>query len=97
MYGVGFRLYAAYPNPTSRAVNIKFYIPAADTVKLYFLNSVNDSDIFFSGPVMAGSYAIVINDSTNQYANSYRRLYFSSKRFSPSQYCRFYGDIKFEQ
>lgn len=86
----------AYPNPTAgRTVTIKFQSPAADTVKLFFLKSNTDSIVFFNGAINAGYYQMLINDSTNLYSNTYQRIYFSSKRFSSSQYCRFYGDIKF--
>lgn len=93
---LSFRYGAAYPNPTNgRRVHIQFQIPQIDTVKLYFLNGTNDSTVFVNQRVQPGTYMFTIDDSLNQYANSYRRLYFSSKRYTASQFCRFYGDIKF--
>ena len=95
--GLGsFSFGAAYPNPTRGQVfRVHFQIPSADTVKIYFFNGI-DSTVFFNSPVQPGTYQITVNDSTSQFANSYRRLYISSKRNSSSPYCRFYGDIKFE-
>ncbi|MFI5145064.1 MAG: hypothetical protein ACHQJ4_05655 [Ignavibacteria bacterium] len=93
----GVLLGAAYPNPTIRSCNIRIYEPLDDTVMLYFLKTCYDTTVVFKGPARTGTTTIFINDSTNQYANTYQRLYFKSKHFSSSQYCRFYGDIKFAE
>lgn len=97
MNGAGFKFYAAYPNPThGNIVNVRFDLPAQDTIKLYFLKANGDSIVFWNQVLNAGAYSYIINDSAGTYANSYQRLYISSKRNSPNPYCRFYGDIKFE-
>jgi hypothetical protein len=93
--GSGFSLNAAYPNPADSIVNIRFSLPAADTVKLFFKKSNGDTTFFMNTYLNAGIYNVRINDSTGQYANTYQRVYFSGKRFTGSQYCRLYGDIKF--
>ena len=93
----GVELGAAYPNPTYRGCNISIYEPVDDTVMLYFLKTCYDTTVIFKGPARTGTTTFFINDSTNQYANTYQRLYFKSKHFSSSPYCRFYGDIKFTE
>ena len=91
--GVSFG--AAYPNPCYNLVHVRFHVPSEDTVKVYLLKTCSDTTTFFEGHVMPGSYIIDINDSTEIYKNTYQRVYFKSKNFSSSPYCRFYGDIKF--
>jgi hypothetical protein len=94
----GFKFGPAYPNPTlGRSLNVKFSLPAADTVKIYFLNSANDSTVFYNRYSMAGNYEIHITDSTNAWLNTVKRIYIQTKLYSSSSYCRFYGDIKFTQ
>ncbi len=88
---------AAYPNPTVRSCSIRIYEPVDDTVMLYFLKTCSDTTVIFNGPVSIGTTTVGIYDTTNQYANTYQRLYFKSKHFSSSPYCRFYGDIKFTE
>ena len=88
----------AYPNPTlGPGVRIKFSVPTVDTVMVYFLKDATDTTVFFSRSVMPGFYEISINDSTHMYNNTYQRVYFKSKKFPSSAFCRFYGDIKFTQ
>lgn len=93
----GFQFGAAYPNPTTIGVNLRFYVPDYDTVILYFLKTQTDTTKFFNMAVMPGSYTIHITDSTRQYKNTYQRAYIKSKRYSPGAGCSFYGDIKFEE
>jgi hypothetical protein len=93
----GVKLFAAYPNPTVRTCNIRFYEPSDDTVMIYILKTCYDTTIYFKGPARTGTWTIMINDSTDQYKNSYQRVYLKSKHFSSSSYCRLYGDIKFTE
>jgi hypothetical protein len=92
-----FNFGPAYPNPTmGSTVTVKFRTPVNDSLKLYIIKSSGDSVIFFNKSFNAGVYTFTINDSINQFANTYQRIRISSVSLDPSQYCRFYGDIKFE-
>jgi hypothetical protein len=93
----GALFYGAYPNPCYKSCTIRFYEPSDDTVMLYILKTCYDTTVYFNAPVIPGYYSTTIFDSTDQYKNTYQRLYFKSKHFSSSQYCRFYGDIKFTE
>jgi hypothetical protein len=86
----------AYPNPSSLVIRVKFHVPVDDTVKIFILKSATDTIKYFSGLVSAGYWNVDIHD-TGQYTNTFQRIYFYSKRFSSSQYCRFYGDVRFEE
>lgn len=93
----GFSFGPAFPNPTfGNGVQVKLQSSVTDTIKIYFIKGVSDTVIFYDGIVNAGSYTFQYLDSMNQFANSYQRIYLSAKSSASSQYCRFYGDIKFE-
>ncbi len=93
----GFSYGPAFPNPaTVNSISVKMQTPVADTIKIYFLRNNIDTVIFYDGIVNPGAYTFQYLDSMNQFANSYQRLYLKSKHFASSQYCRFYGDVKFE-
>jgi hypothetical protein len=85
----------AYPNPSFTVFRLRYYIPAIDTIKIYLLKTCSDTATYFEGKVNPGQYEIQVNDSLGQYKNTYQRIYFKSKHFSASPYCRFYGDVKF--
>jgi hypothetical protein len=91
----GFGFGPAFPNPTGNNISVKLQSPIPDTIKVYFIKGASDTVIFYEGIVNSGSYTFQYLDSANQFANSYQRLYLSSSRFASSQYCRFFGDIKF--
>ncbi|NOS84663.1 MAG: hypothetical protein HOP31_05940 [Ignavibacteria bacterium] len=92
-----FQFKPAYPNPTAgNVVHVNFDIPVADSVKIYFLKGPSDTTFFINRMLMAGTYSITINDSTGQYTNTYQRVYMKVRNYTPNQFCRFYGDIKFE-
>jgi hypothetical protein len=91
----GFSFGPAFPNPTDIGVSVKLESPVTDTIRIYFIKGASDTVMFYEGIVNAGSYTFQYHDSTNQFSNSYQRLYLSSKSSASSQYCRFYGDIKF--
>lgn len=93
----GFTFGPAYPNPGYPSIRVKFAVPQQDTVKIYFLNSSSDSTVFFNRPVMPGFYEVSITDSTGAWLDKVKRIYIQSKQQSSSQYCRFYGDIRFSQ
>jgi len=93
--GGGFRFEPAYPNPTNRTITARFYIPENDIVKLYIKDSNGREHIYINGPQMAGTHEYLINDTLNEFLNTYQRLFITSKRYQSSAYCRFYGDIRF--
>ncbi len=86
----------AYPNPAFLVMRVKFHVPVDDTVKIFILKSTTDTIKYFNGLAIAGYWTVDILD-TGQYTNTYQRIYFYSKHFSSSQYCRFYGDVRFEE
>lgn len=91
-----FSFGAPYPNPTNGNIfHVRLSLPAADSIKIFFIKGSNDSIMLANNYLNAGIYSFTYTDSTNQFANSYQRLYLRGKRFTESQYCRFYGDIKF--
>jgi hypothetical protein len=93
----GFSFGPAFPNPTNvNSLQVKLQTPVTDTVLIYFLISGTDTAVFYEGVLQPGSYTFSYLDSMNQFANSYQRLYLRSKHFTASDYCRFYGDVKFE-
>lgn len=93
----GFSFGPAFPNPTNgNGVLVKLQSPITDTIRIYFIRSASDTVIFYEGIVNPGSYTFQYLDSTNQFANTYQRLYLVSRRSASSQYCRFFGDIRFE-
>ena len=93
----GVKFGPVFPNPTGNIVYVRFDIPAIDTIAIYMLKTCTDTTTYYKGPVNRGQYEIEIYDTNNQYKNTYQRLYFKSKHYSSSQYCRFYGDIKFTE
>lgn len=85
-----------YPNPVlGWAFRVKFHVSVNDMVKIYILKSPTDTVTYYSALSQPGYYEVEINDS--QFVNTYQRLYFKSSHYSSTQYCRFYGDIKFEE
>jgi hypothetical protein len=86
----------AYPNPVLGSIfRVKFHVSTSDIVKIYILKSQTDTIEYYKELAQPGYYEITINDS--QFVNTYQRLYFKSSHYSSSQYCRFYGDVKFEE
>lgn len=93
----GFHFYAAYPNPTTSSINARFYIPENDTIKLYIKDCTGKEHVYMNGFKMAGTHVFHIKDTLKEFQNTYQRLYITSKLYQPSAYCRFYGDIRFEE
>jgi hypothetical protein len=95
--GNGFKFSAAYPNPTAGNItHVQFSVPATDTIKLYILKSPTDTIVYYNRQTAPGVYSITINDSTEQFRNTYQRLYISTTLGSPGPGCNLYGDIRFE-
>ncbi len=93
----GFSFGPAYPNPTYPACNAKFYLPARNKVKLYFLRSSNDSIILVDDTLNFGNYEITIDGASYNFLNSYQRLYIDCSFYYSSDSCKNYGDIRFEE
>jgi len=87
----------AYPNPTNDIFTVKFAVPTADTISLFFLNGNDTLFLMNKQHCQPGSYAVQSSSSAFGYWNSYRRLYISDKRgiYAPSSGCNNFGDIHF--
>jgi hypothetical protein len=93
----GFSFGPVYPNPSYPVCIAQFYLPARDKVKLYILRSESDTIMLVNDTLNFGNYEFTINAATHNLVNTYQRLYIDCSFYNPSDSCRNYGDIKFEQ
>lgn len=87
----------AYPNPTNDVANVKFSLPAADTISVFFITNNDTTFLMKNAPSYAGYYSISISGSTLGFQNSYRRLYINNKSrtYISRTGCNYLGDIHF--
>jgi hypothetical protein len=85
----------AYPNPATDNLTIKFSIPRADTVSIYFAEFKTDTVFFMNKePLNVGSYVIYTYNSSN-FHNVQKRLFIKSSSIRNADSCSLYGDIQF--
>lgn len=87
----------SYPNPTDDVFYVKFAIPAADTISLFFLNGSDTTFLMRKQSCQPGYYSLQSSGSTFRFQNSYRRLHIKDTRgfFTSATGCNNYGDIHF--
>jgi hypothetical protein len=93
----GFRFGPAYPNPAvGNTFKVKVTLPSQDFVTLFFIKN-QDTITVENIMLPAGVTLFEINASGYYFTNSYRRLYLKCSAYAPSDSCKNYGDIKFEE
>jgi hypothetical protein len=93
----GFQFGPAFPNPAiGNTFRVKVTLPAQDFVTLFFIKS-RDTITVENIMLPAGVTFFEINVSGYYFTNSYRRLYLKCSTYTPSDSCKNYGDIKFEE
>jgi len=93
----GFKFGPAFPNPTiGNTFKVKVTLPAQDYVTLFFIKA-GDTITVENILLPAGVTFFEINVSGYYFTNSYRRLYLKCSSYPPSDSCKNYGDIKFEE
>ena len=93
----GFQFGPAFPNPTvGNTFKVKVTLPAQDIVTLFFIKA-QDTITVENIMLPAGVTFFEINVSGYYFTNSYRRLYLKCSTYAPSDSCKNYGDIKFEE
>ena len=87
----------AYPNPLHNpSFKIKFTIPIRDLVKIYFLETYDDTIFVENDTLLAGYYTYTVDVSNFFIPAAYWRLYIQYNLYNPSDSCKNYGDLKFE-
>jgi len=94
----GFKFGPAFPNPViGNIFHIKATLPQQDVVNMYFVKTGGDTIYVVNAMMPAGVVFFDINTVSYNFNNTYQRLYLKCNSYPPTDSCKNYGDIKFEE
>lgn len=94
----GFKFGPAFPNPVTGSIfHIKVTLPQLDIIKMYFVKTGGDTIYVVNAMMPAGVVFFDINTGSYNFTNTYQRLYLKCNSYLPSDSCKNYGDIKFQE